>query len=167
MKKLTILLCCILLLQLLCACNGNTEEFTTPVNYYYTNETVHYNSVSGVLRAEVREGASLQGNITAYLHSYLRGPTSDDLKSAIPPEVYLVSCSVDGNVATIVLSSNFSKLTGVDLSTSCSALLLSVHDFAEIDTVHFSAKDAKLDDKDVYTITIDDIILLDTVSMED
>lgn len=162
MKKICLLLCCILILQLLCSCSGNKEEFEYPVNFYYVNNEIFYNSASGVIQAEKREGKLFQNNLTAFLYTYLLGPASTELQSLIPTDVYLVSCSASDDVVNIVFNSRFSNLTGVKLSTACAAILMSVYDYTGIDTIRISAKDSKLEDKDVIVLSMDDIVLMDS-----
>ena len=161
MKKLSILLCAVIILQMLCSCSNKEEEFNEPINFYYYKNEVVYNSPTGVICPEVREGAGYHGNLTAFLQSYLNGPKSDDVRSIIPSDVYLVSCELDDDEAQILFSKSFEKLSGIDLSTACCALLLTVHDYTGANTIVISAKDGKTDDKDYVTFSMDDIVLVD------
>ena len=161
MKKLSILLCTVIILQMFCSCSKNEEEFNEPVNFYYYNNEVVYNSLTGVICPEVREGAGYHGNLTALLQSYLNGPKSDTVRSIIPSDVYLVSCELNNDEVQILFSKPFEKLSGIDLSTACCALLLTVHDYTGANTIVISAKDGKIDDKDYVTISMDDIVLVD------
>jgi len=167
MRKICLVLCCVLLLQILCSCADKNEEFENPVNFYYINKEISYNSPSGVIYAEKREGAGFHGNLTAFLHAYLQGPSDTELQTLIPSDVYLVSCSMEDNEASILFSTRFSKLSGVKLSTACTALLLTIHEYTGAETVKISAKDAKLDDEDVIVLSMDDIILMDSTSMNE
>lgn len=161
MKKVCVILCCCLLLQSLCACAGNQEEFKEPVNFFYLNKEISYHSPTGVIQPETIEGSAFHDNLTAFLNAYLRGPVSEELESPIPADVYLVSCEITNDTAAVVLSSQFSKLSGVELSTACSALALSVHSFAGTEGLQISAKNSQLDDKDMIILDIDDIVLID------
>ena len=163
MKKLCILICCVLLLQMLCACNGKNEELKAPVNFYFRNKEITYDSPTAVIYPEVREGAGFHENLTAMLRSYFLGPNSSDLERFIPTDVYMVSCEHTADEVTIVMSNQFTKVTGVDLTAACSALLLTVHDFTGAETLKISAKDAQLDDKDEIVMSIEDIVLIDMV----
>ena len=109
MKKLAILMCCAVFLQILLGCGAAKDDYKEPVNFYYEKTNVSYNSSSGVIEKETREGSVFQGNLTAFLHAYLRGPESDILQSIIPSDVYLVSCEIIGNTAYITLSSQFAN----------------------------------------------------------
>lgn len=166
MKKMCILLCCVLILQLLCACGDKKEDFKEPVNFYYTRAEIAYNAQDAVLQAETREGYNYHDNVIAFLHAYLLGPESEELQTVVPTDVYPVSCSVEGSLARVVLSSQFSKLTGIKLTTACSAILMSLHDYAGIDTLHISAKESQLDDKDIFILTMDEIVLMDTMNSQ-
>lgn len=164
MRKICILIVCIMILQILCGCAGKKQEFQDPVNFFYCNKEFSYNSPTGVIRAEVREGAGFHGNLTACLRAYMLGPSSTDLQRLIPTNVYMVSCENMGDEVTIVMSSQFSELSGVELSAACSALLLTVHDFTGAETLRISAKDSRLDDKDELLLNLADIVLIDTVN---
>ena len=61
----------------------------------------------------------------------------------------------------IVFSKSFEKLSGINLSTACCALLLTVHDYTGANTIVVSAKDGKIDDKDTVTFSMDDVVLMD------
>lgn len=161
MKKINILLCVVLVFQMLCACSDKVEEFNEPINFYYYNNKVIYNSPTGVICPEVREGAGYHGNLTGFLQSYLNGPKSDTVRSIIPSDVYLVSCDLNDDVAQVLFSKSFEKLSGIDLSMACCALLLTVHDYTGANTIVISAKDGKIDDKDYVTFSMDDIVLVD------
>ena len=163
MKKLCLILCCVMLLQALCGCKGSKEEVQTPVNFYYRNTEITYNSPISVIHPEVREGVAFHGNLTAMLRSYFLGPMDSNLEQVIPSDIYMVSCEHYGDVVSIVMSSQFSKLSGMELSVACGALLLTVHDFTGAETLKIGVKDAKVDDQDELVLSISDFELIDTV----
>lgn len=163
MKKLSLLICCALLMQLLCSCAAQKEEIKEPVNFYYCNSNIDYNSPTGVIQPEVRESSGFHGNLLTFLRAYLQGPVNSDLKRFIPADVYIVSCQIDGDRVILVMSSQFSNLSGIELTTACSALLMTIHDYTGSQTLQISAKDARLDDKTEIVLTMDDIVLIDTV----
>lgn len=162
MKKMSLLLCCILLMQLLCSCAAKTGDFVEPVNFYYCNNNIAYNSATGVIQAEVREGSSFQGNLLAFLGAYLQGPVSSGLKRLIPANVYIVSCRQENDRVILVLSSQFSELSGMELTAACSALLKTIHDYTGAEILQISAKDAQLDDKNEIILSIHDFVFIDT-----
>ncbi|MBQ8359084.1 MAG: GerMN domain-containing protein [Oscillospiraceae bacterium] len=166
MKRACLLLCCALILQILSGCGKKDDDFELPVNFYYSNKEIAYNSQTGVIQAEKREGQSFHGNVTALLHAYLLGPHSDELYSPIPKDVYLVSCQIENDAAYIVLSAQFSKLSGIGLTTGCSAILMTLHDYAGVNDLVIRAKDSQLDGKDTLELSTDSIVLIDTVSNE-
>ena len=162
MKKLSIFLCCVLLLQLLCACSKKDEEILVPVNFYYSNKEFSYNTSSAVIHSELREGYGFEGNVASLIETYLRGPETSQLKSLIPLDVVLVSCEQRDEHLELTFSSEFSELSGVKLTAACSALLMTLHEFADIQTVAVCALDCQLDDKNVFELSIDDIVTLDS-----
>ena len=162
MKRTILLICCFLLIFLLCACNARKEDLQEPIHFYYANSEITFHSDDGVLTKEVREGAGFHGNLSAILHAYLRGPEAPGMESIIPSDVYLVSCRIEDTAATIVLSSQFSSLSGLKLTTACSGLLLTLHDCAGVDILSIQAKGERLDGRDSIILSLDDIVLTDT-----
>ena len=92
---------------------------------------------------------------------------STQLQLIIPSDTSLVSYETDGSTICIVMSAQLSKLSGISLLTACSALFLSLHDFAGIETLRVSAEGCQLDEKDEIVITMDDIVLMDMVNIEE
>lgn len=167
MKKICLLLCCALLLQILYGCSGKEEEFKKPTNFYYCRREFNYNSSQAVIQPEVREGYGYQDNMDTFMRAYLYGPVSEELEMLIPSKVYLVSSSFEDKAAEIILSKQFSMLSGAKLATASSAILMTIHDFFGIESVRIYAKDAKLDDKDYIELSLDDIVLLDVIETQE
>ena len=162
MKKIAILFICIIILSF-SACGNEQEEFQEPTNFYYCAQDIAYNNISGVIKAEQREAIQFHGNLASLLRSYLHGPSNPELQMLIPSNVTLISCAVNENAVTVTLSEPFSKLTGIKLSTASTAMLMTIYDYAGVDTLCVRAENALLDEKDEIVITIDDIMLLDSV----
>ena len=167
MKKVCIFICIILLFQLCCGCVNQSEELKKPVSFYYCRREISYNSSDAVLQPEIREGYSYLNNVIAFMQAYLRGPNSNDFVKIIPADVYLVSCNIEESTANIMFSRQFSVLSGIELTTACTAVLLTLHEFSGVDQIHIQAKDAQIEDNEMITFTLDDIILVDTVKTQD
>ena len=161
MKKVSILICCVLILQMLGACSSQKEELQEPVNFYYCNKEIAYNTDSGVISAEIREGSGFTESLNKLLPVYLLGPKDNTLYSLIPSDVTLVSCEMGDNQVRVVFDEKFAHLSGMDLSLACSALLLTIRDYTGVDTIIVSAQNAQLNEKDQFKISIDDIVLMD------
>lgn len=166
MRKRSLLLCCALLLHLLTGCSRKEDAMRKPVNFYYMNREISYNTPDGVICAEIHEGAQFY-TLEDLLLEYWDGPNSPDLQSLIPNEVSLLACDVVGETAYVYLSSQFSELTGIELTTVCSAILLTIHDFADVRTVCVRAENSKLDEKEEFLLSLDEIVLMDMVTSEE
>ena len=166
MRKLCLLFCSILILQLLVGCSKKNEDIQQPVNFYYTNKEITYNTSEGVFRAEIREGSQFQ-DLEDLLHVYMQGPISSSLESLLPGGVSLLSCAVENEIAYIRVNTQFSDLSGVKLTTVCSAMLLTAHDYNGVQAICVRAENSKLDDKEEFYLSLDDIVLLDTVASEE
>ena len=161
MKKIALLLCCLLLLQLFAGCSGKEEEIQQPVNFYYLNKEITYNTPEGVICSEIREGAQFN-DFEDLLRVYLEGPTSSHLQSLLPDGTSLLSCTIENETAQILLSSQFSELSGIKLASVCSGILLTARDFSNVQTIYVRAEGAQLDDKDEFILSVGDLVLLDT-----
>lgn len=162
MKKLCSLLCCVLFLQFLGACSGS-NDVSQPIDFYYCNVETGYNNPSAVICPESREAAFYNGSVERMLQDYLAGPRAEDLYSPVPADAELVSCLVEEGDVYILLSQEFAELSGIKLSVCCSCILMTLHEFTDVHTLHISAQDAQLDEKKEIVLNIDDIILMDTV----
>jgi len=114
----------------------------------------------------MREGADFY-SLEDLLIAYLRGPLSSELQSMIPNGTSLLSCVVEDNIAHINFSAQFASLSGIKLTTVCSAFLLTVNGYAGIHTVSIQAENAKLDDKEAFVLSVDDIVLMDMVTQQE
>lgn len=163
MKRMMCILCCLLLLPMICACANRNVEYEKPANFYYISNDISYNSLNGVIRAEVRETANFYGDIETFVHAYLDGPDSSDLQSYIPADTEFISCTLLDEEVHVTFSDAFSKLSGTRLSAASCALLLSLHDYSTINAIRIRAENNQLDGKDEIFLTIDDIVLIDPV----
>ena len=77
-----------------------------------------------------------------------------------------MTCDVDENTAYVLLSEQFAKLSGVKLTIASSAILLTANESFGIQTIRIQAENAKLDDKEAFVLTMDDIILTDATMSE-
>lgn len=161
------ILCICMCALLLCACSGKDPVYLKPVNFYYCNQTVSYNSPTALISPEVRESAGFENDIIKFMEEYLEGPVSDELKMMIPAGTTLCAASVQDNMLILDFSHEFANLTGIDLTTSCVCIVKSLHEFAGIETVVFQADSSLLDEKDSFILSMEDIVTMDTVTMEE
>lgn len=132
MSKFKIILCICICALLLCACSGKDPVYLEPVNFYYCNQTVSYNSPAALISPEIRESAGFENDIMKFMEEYLKGPVSDELKMKIPTGTTLYSASVQDNVVHLDFSHEFADLSGIDLTTFSVCIVKSLHEFAGI-----------------------------------
>ena len=166
MKKLGILILCAILVLSLSACNQKNADIQEPVNFYYCRDEITYNTPDAVIRAEVHEGAGFLEDPEKMLRSYLLGPNSHNYVSLIPTNTTPVSVEITEGVAYVKFSDEFSKLSGMKLTTACSCIALTLSEYSGVNAVHISAETELLDNKDEIIITASDIILLDDEGKE-
>lgn len=160
MRKAFAVLLCISLIVSLYGCKRNKAEIQEPVEFYYCFETV-FKTDDGVTGSETREAAHFNGNLEQLLQVYLLGPVSDELTSPLPYAVKLVSLEQVNDSVYLTLSREFSTLSGIRLTTACSCIVMTLHDYAGINQVCFRAASGQLDNKDEFIMSITDIVLSD------
>lgn len=166
MKKICLLLCHIMLFQLFVGCSGKEDNIQQPVNFYYINKEIMYNTTEGVIGSEIREGAKFM-DFDDLLRVYLEGPASSHLHSLLPNGTSLLSCAIEDKTAQILLSSQFSELSGIKLTTVCSAILLTARDYADVQTIYVRAEGSRLDGKEEFVLSLDELVLMDTETSDD
>lgn len=164
MKRIITLVITAALLLSLAACKKDKVDLQEPVMFYYCNEEISYNSSNGVIREEMREGAGHHGDIQLLLNDYLCGPVSSDLYSLVPEETRLLSCDIVGNKVTLEFNASFAELSGIQLSTACSCIVMTLNAYAGIDTVHFRAANSQLENQNELILRISDLVFMDSVS---
>ncbi len=143
------------------ACNPNQDTIQAPVNFYYCNESMTFNSNDAVLLPEVRECAAYSGNVTDILEVYLKGPISPGYRSPFPQGTAIVSIDNADNTICVQLTKEFSTLKGLQLTLACASLAKTTIELTECEFVEISAADATLDGKTAVILSQDSLLLLD------
>ena len=170
MKRLTAALLLILTVLSMTAC-AQDEEPVHPVAYHYLrapldNGEILHGSADSVIAPEIREGDGHQGDLSHLLDIYLLGPLDHDYRSPFPVGTALISITVDGVHASLVLSRQFANHNGIDLTLACACLTMTVMDLTGVETVTISADESQLDGKASITMDRSSMILTDTATPE-
>ena len=163
-------ICLMLTLLLLCGLFGchysESGDILEPVEFFYPrrSDAFVYGSEDGVLAAEVREAAGHAGDLNYLLSLYLRGPQRDDLRSPFPAGCTLEEVRSGGNTLCIVLSGEFTKLGGTELTLACTGLARTCLAMTDAQRIRI---DAAAQEK-TFTITLDadSLLLADYSALE-
>lgn len=167
MKRWISLLLVIVVLLTLAGCAQTTPAPERPVNFYYpANETI-YDGKTPVIQAETREGSGYEEDIAGLLTVYLRGPVSEELRSPFPRWVKVTHFAASANIATLELSSEFSLLSGIDLTIACACIANTLFDLTDVHRVQIYAADSQLDSQTAIVLDRDDIYFADTQDVID
>lgn len=166
MKKRILTWLCLLAFLFLCACGKKDAELQVPVNFYYCNEEISYNSSFGVIRPEAREAEDFYEDASKLFSVYLDGPVSAELVSPLPAGTGLVSLEFKEDTAHLTLTQEFATLSGVKLSTACSCIVMTLSEYAGISQVHFYVKDGLIDNRESLVVNNSDIVLMDHVEQK-
>ncbi len=140
-------------------CSQNSDEITTPVNFYYRNAVIEFNGNDSVISAEIRDSEICSGDLQALISLYLAGPLSDAYISPFPQNVQVVNLSVDGDAVHIVLSDSFAQLKDMDLTLACACLARTIMDLTACNAVNISAAGTLLGGKEAMQITRENLLL--------
>lgn len=167
MKRIKSILCLCLCVLIFCSCGRKAPEYLSPVNFYYCNRTVSYNSPTALINPEVRESAGFDNDIVKFMKVYLQGPISDELNRIVPVNTVLRFAELEEHTVHLDFSKEFADLSGIELTTACVCIVKSLHEFAGVETVVFTAEGSLLDEKESFTLSMEDIVTMDTVTVED
>lgn len=159
-KTICILLCAAFMLTLL-SCKEQADTIREPASFYYRTPLSQYETARTVIAPETREIISCDKDIHKILDLYLSGPTSDSLRSPFPVNTTLVSVLQEDNKVIIVLSSEFSALTGYDLNIACACICLTIFHLTSYDDVSIRAGDSLLDGNVSVDLSRNDLLLSD------
>ncbi len=157
MKRLLILLCALLL----AGCTQKEPPIQSPVTFYYLQTEITYGSEASILGQEIFEGAGHEQDIRYLLNVYLLGPTSPALSFPIPQGTVLVDFSVHERHGLVILSNQFAKLTGIDLTATCACITKTLLQLADIDSVEIQCTTESLGDTGTVIMDEAAILLLD------
>ena len=155
----------VILCVILCGCSSAANKLTEPVKFYYRVSTVSFNTDSGVIAGETREGVHFQ-NTLELLAAYLRGPVTDNLTCPFPSDVTVISVDTVNATCTVTLSKDFSALSGLDLTIACNCLGMTLLEHTGVNTVEIIAAEAELDGQKSVLITRNSFLLFDSSASE-
>lgn len=153
--SVALLLCCV-------GCKSENREIIDPVSFYYRVRTDNQERVSSMIDYEIRETTGFSDDMIGLLNVYLQGPESSAFISPFPADVFVVSYETDHANVVITLCSEFSQLSGVNLSIACACITMTVSELTNCEQVSIIAEDALLDGSNMITMHRNDLLLFDT-----
>ena len=83
------------------------------------------------------------------------------LRNPFPAATSVVELQIYGSYAFVTLSDPFAQLTGMELTTACACLTLTVATLTSVDYVCLKTPTQPLDDNDQLTLHISDFLFTD------
>ena len=163
MKKIAVVFLCMSVILSLCACSQRESKIAEPVNFYYCKEEIVYHSASGVIEAEMHEGADFQNDAERMLRAYLQGPHANDNVLLLPDQTNLISLQIVNDRAYVKFTDMYSQLSGIKLTTACSCIAMTLHDYTGVKEVFFSTENELLDNKENFVIRVEDLVWQDVM----
>ena len=165
MKRIFAILMLLLLPLSLLGCSKE-PEFAAPVSFYYLrapmpNGEVVHGSPDSVIFADIRESAGRETDYEYLLKLYLTGPQDERYESPFPRSTFLTEFKLENGIATLVLTDNLAKLTGIDLSLACGCLTMTVLEMTDAQLVIIQTENELLNGKDRLIYQRDSFLLFD------
>ena len=165
MKKHICLLLVLSILFFFVSCKSANEDIEIPISFYYCTLLAHKDSKLPVFEVEIREAAYFNSDLVRILNNYLKGPETDELLNPFPAKTEIISVSRDDENITLVLSSEFSELTGLDLSIACAAISMTLFEITQCSSVTISADNVLLDGAEHIVISSDTLYMADFITV--
>ena len=166
MKKIVAFFLIFAVAATLLGCTPPPNEYEEPVKFYYLRSELNYGSSDSVISHELFEAEGHRDDYEYLIRQYLKGPTSDALARTFPRNVSVSGFSVEADHAYLELSSQFSILSGMDLSIACACLTKTITELTGTKTLHISADNSLLDGATSITMRVEDVLLLDISAEE-
>ena len=121
-------------------------------------ESVH---LPGLSEMEPQQAAE------ALMEALLAGPRDEELRSAIPAGIALVSLTLEGQRAVVDMTSGYGALSGVGLAMADYAVALTLTQLPEISTVSVTVRGRELGYRGSQIFSPDDVLLSTTEDVVD
>ena len=161
MKRFFCLLLSAIMLLTLFGCGSKEQKILEPINFYYRRSEIDFAAENALIAPLVVESAGFD-EIIPLLKIYLRGCEDDQFHHTFPTGTELVDAYVRGHTLYLFLSSDFARLTGIDLSIACACITMTALELVDATYVCISANDVALDGAQSVTLSMEDLILEDT-----
>lgn len=161
MKRWISLLLILVLLSSALGCVQSAPSPKVPVTFYYPAEKTVYDGKTAVIHKEVRDGAGYEDDMEGLLNVYLKGPSSEALRSPFPRLVTVTRFASTANMAVVELSAGFAQLSGIDLTVACVCIANTLFDLTQLDRVQIIATDSQLDGQASIALDRDDFYFAD------
>ncbi|MGN0999162.1 MAG: GerMN domain-containing protein [Faecousia sp.] len=161
MKKIAAFFLIFAAIVALLGCTPPPNEYEEPVRFYYLRSELHYGSSDSVISHELFEAEGHRDDYEYLISQYLKGPTSDALTRTFPRNVSISDFRVEEDQVYLELSSQFSILSGMDLSIACACLTKTITELTGPTTLHISTEGTLLDGAPSITMRLEDVLFLD------
>ena len=165
MKRCIIFL---LILSLVIAITGcrREQKLEDPTPFYYCKRQITYNEKDNVFTAEQREAKDIS-SIDMLIEDYLKGPNDNNMVSIFPSSLEIKNLTNENGYLTIEFSPHLSRLSPSETTLACTALSLTLFDYADVLAIEFLADGVSFNGKESMTITRDVLLFSDTAPQKD
>lgn len=159
-KTISIILVSVFLFCI-CGCMPSKSEFIQPVSFYYCNHPITFYGDNDVIVMETREADGVD-NLSALVNLYLKGPKSEAYNTPFPEFTFVRELSQNGTALSIMLSSPFANLTGMELTLACACLSMTLFELTDAESVEITAFESTLDGAESIIMTRNNLTLTDS-----
>lgn len=163
MKRICAIAFLISILLALAGCGSN--KTSNSVTFYYPrNPKDSARSFSETFYGTEKRNCNNAQDLQHLLTTYLQGPLGDDLISPFPEDTLLTDLEILETQITVCLTGEFSRLSGINLTTACACLSLTVFSLTDAETVRIISPAIDKMPAVEMTMSRTNLILTDTVT---
>ena len=143
----------------LCACGAPSVQDGALYSVYYRTELAQSGGADAVCAVETRaEGESAERIASALLRRMLEG-TQEGGVSPLPEGTQVLDVTIDGGVAVVNLSAEYTRLSGMDLTLADACIALTLSQLPEVERVSVLAQGQALPYRERQSMTAEDLLL--------
>ncbi len=143
----------------LCACGAPSVQDGALYSVYYRTELAQSGGADAVCAVETRaEGESAERIASTLLRRMLEG-TQEGGVSPLPEGTQVLDVTIDGGVAVVNLSAEYTRLSGMDLTLADACIALTLSQLPEVERVSVLAQGQALPYRERQSMTAEDLLL--------
>ena len=142
-------------------CHNTAPAYESSVMVYFKTSKPNYGAEDGFIAATYMDSAGHEDDYLYLLNQYLRSTPTEGFAETFPNSVSLISFQLDALTAKVILNSNITNYSGIDLTIALTCLTKTIMSLTGCQEVIISARGALLNGESFITLNQDSFLLID------
>ena len=161
MRKFLCILLVICTLLGIAACGHTDPMPENSIAVYYKREKPDYGTEDGLITGTYMESAGHENDYLYLLNQYLHSAPGEGFTATFPSGVSLISFQLEALTAKVVLNSNITNYSGMDLTIALTCLTKTIMSLTGCQEIILSASGTLLNGESFITLNQDSFLLID------